>query len=64
MQAIATASWTTVRCPCNRATLGDARGSGGEFRRVCPKCKGWWIIDSETGQTRPDETAEWRRASA
>jgi transposase-like protein len=64
MQAIATANWTTVRCPCNRATLGEVRGHGGEVRRVCPKCRGWWVVDCSTGLVRPDETAAWRRASA
>lgn len=50
MGALATAgaTWRTVRCPCGRATLGEARGDGsGEFRRICPKCHQPWIIRAD-----------------
>lgn len=48
------AAWTVVRCPCGRATLGEVRGLAGEVRRVCPKCKGWWVVDVATGEVRAD----------
>ena len=66
MQAVATATWITVRCPCRRAVLLEQQGYGPGplLRRVCPKCKGLWVIDPSSGQVRPDEAAVWRRASA
>ena len=54
MTATATAAWTLVRCLCRRNTLGEVRGSCGEVRRYCTRCKGWWIVDVATGAVRPD----------
>lgn len=54
MTATATAPWTVVRCLCRRATLGEVRGTCGEVRRICPKCRGAWIVDVATGVVRPD----------
>ena len=62
--ATETQAWITVRCPGARATLGEVRGTGGEVRRVCPKCKGWWIVRVSDGAVRLDESAVWMRASA
>ena len=51
-------AWTVVRCLCRRATLGEVRGTGGEVRRICPKCRGAWIVDVATGSVRPDPDQE------
>lgn len=58
MTVTATATWTVVRCLCRRATLGEVRGTGGEVRRICPKCRGAWIVDVATGAVRPDPDQE------
>jgi hypothetical protein len=47
--AVASETWITVRCPCGRNTLGDVCGTDGKVRRLCRRCKGWWIIDCATG---------------
>lgn len=59
----ADAVWISVRCLCRQATLGEVRGSGGEVRRICPKCRGWWIVDCATGAVRPDPDATCRASA-
>lgn len=52
MQAVAAAEsvWITVKCPCGRNVLGDVQGTNGRVRRLCQRCKGWWVIDCATGR--------------
>lgn len=63
MQTAVSPPWLTVRCPCRKATLGEVRGIGGEVRRVCPKCRGWWVVDVTTGGVRPDIEATCRASA-
>jgi hypothetical protein len=61
LASVAPDPWRAVHCPCRRAVLADVRGEGGEIRRHCPRCRGWWVVDVRTGRVRgeggPPETA-------